>query len=105
MSHKITQKQIISLSKKRFDLFVIQPDGTRGTHYGNVNFITAFNFMANNAKCGNRVVVLPNSEDFKTAHGKSVYQVLGYGVCGGQTDPSFGEKIVKYAFTLPFGLL
>lgn len=97
---KITKKAAAEYcTSKRFDAFVVYPNGTRGTHFGGVNPLELLTFMAHQNRIGNRVIV--------TEHGvRSLYGVL-YPEMGiteassfSMRDAEFGEKVTMHAISL-----
>lgn len=93
---KLTQKNILAFVKEtRYDIFEINPDGSRGTHFGQVNPIRAFSFIVNNSKpCVVTKAGLRYTE---------IYPELGFceGSSFSQRDPNFVNLIKVHAVKVP----
>lgn len=87
---KPTQKNIVSYVKNtRFVVCQINPDGTRGTWYGNLNPLSALAAMSNYIASGSRAVLIP--ADFNLFRWEKENNI------NSQTDPRFESLIMKHA--------
>lgn len=96
---KSTQKNVNSFLKQRFDAFQIKPNGTRGTHYGNLNAMMLLRFFQTNNAVGNTVIVTKAGIKL---HGL-VYPELGVMEASSfsMRDTDFVNKIKVFQVQLP----
>jgi hypothetical protein len=97
---KLNKEQLAKYVKEtRFDAFEINLDGSRGTHYGNVNPLTLLSFiMSKNMNGGTVVVTNPGLK----LHGQ-VYPNLGVIEASSfsMRDKDFVNKIKVFAVSIP----
>lgn len=93
---KPTQKNVLAYIKNtRFNAISFNEDGSRGTHYGNINPLAALSFITAALKLGKRALLFPADFNYRVIY-KPELGVIEASAFS-QVDAKFFELVLPYA--------